>query len=109
MKFFRTSKKELIQMAFIQATGVLLYISGVAFFMWGANTWLGKMTGYVGPVLALLLFSTSALVCALMVLGYPFYLIWLKNKKGDGIRIVALTALWLMFYTLMVVIYLFLR
>ena len=56
------------------------------------SKWFGKVPNYIGPLLFLTLFTTSAMVTALIVLGYPFYLLWVEKKTLDVIKVVSYTA-----------------
>lgn len=49
------------------------------------------MHRYFGPVLFLILFVVSALICALLSLGYPVYLFWEKQQKTQALKLVAHT------------------
>lgn len=102
---FRLGKKKqgysLEFVAFWQALGVTVYCALVAFLMWNGSKLFGRVPNYFGPFLALILFSTSALICALMVGYYPFVL-WQKKQIKEAIRLVFYTAGWLVLVTLLV-------
>lgn len=87
--------KKLCKISFLQAIGLLFYVSLVSIVFWKGNTWFPKMHPYVGPILILTLFAVSALISAIITLGYPFIL-WQKQKKTkEAIRVVIYTALWI--------------
>jgi hypothetical protein len=90
--------------AFLQATGISVYCGLVGLIFWWAETWFGKMTNYLGPVLMLLLLCVSVLICALIGLGYPFLLFWEEKKTKDALRLVGYTAAWLVFYVLLIML-----
>jgi len=90
-------KKTVKKAALLQALALFIYCSIVGLIFWKGNTWFGTVPNYWGPLLFLILFSTSALVCAICVLGYPVYLFWVKDKKEKAIQIVVYTAAWLIF------------
>jgi len=94
-------KTSLGLISFLQALGLALYCSLVALIFWKGNEWFGKMSNYWGPVLMLVLFTTSALISALLVLGYPLYLFWQKKQTQKAIRLVGYTAGWLVGFTLL--------
>lgn len=86
--------------AFFQAVGLVLYCSLVATLLFNGNRLFGKMTNFTGPLLFLTLFSTSALICALIVGSYPFMLFWEKKKTKEAIKLVIYTAVWAVFFVL---------
>jgi hypothetical protein len=89
-------------MAFLQALGLMAYCSLVAVLFWQGNRWFGKVPGYLAPLLFLTLFTTSALVCATITLGYPVILFWQKKQTSQAVKLVLATTLWLVFFTLSV-------
>ena|SRR3989338_7803035 len=106
MALFAKKKKDecsLCFISFVQATGLLIYCGLVALLIWNGNKWFGKVPNYIGPLLFLTLFTTSALVCALIVLGYPFYLLWEKKKTHDAIKLVSYTAFWSVLFVLTII------
>jgi len=54
-----------------------------------------KLNGFLAPVVFLLLFSVSALVCAIISFGYPFLLFWEEKKPRQALCLVGYTAGWL--------------
>lgn len=84
--------------AFLQSLGLFLYCSLIAFFMSRFPVWFGKVPNYFGPLLFLALFSTSALVCGVLTLGYPIYVFWEMKKTKEALKLVGLTALWSVFF-----------
>ena len=80
---------------FVQAFSVTAYclIIGFLLFQAGSNNF-GKTPSFLIPVSFLLLFSASALICALMVFYKP-YILFFKNKKKEAIDLVLSTAMWL--------------
>jgi hypothetical protein len=52
------------------------------------------MNGWFGPILVLLLFSTSALVCGTIVFYKP-YKLFLRGKGTDAANVVISTVFWL--------------
>ena len=88
--------------AFLQALGLTAYCSLVAVLFWQGNQWFGKVPNYLAPLLFLTLFTTSALICAIIALGYPVILFWQKKQMGQAVKLVLGTALWLVFFTLSV-------
>jgi len=100
MCFRFKEKTSLGLISFLQALGLAVYCSLVALLFWRGNELFGKVPNYWGPVLFLIIFTTSALISALLVLGYPFYL-WQKKETKKAIRLVGYTTAWLVGFTLL--------
>lgn len=104
MCFRFKEKTSLGLISFLQALGLALYCSLVAVLFWKGNQLFGNVPNYWGPVLFLIIFTTSALVSALLVLGYPFYLFWQKKQVKTAIRLVGYTAVWLVGFVLLAIL-----
>lgn len=87
-------------LGFIQALGVTLYCSLVGLLMWKGNTIFGNAPNYAGPVAVLLLFSVSALICALIVFYQP-YRLFFEGKKKEAADLVLFTTGWLFLFFLL--------
>lgn len=85
---------------FLQALGVTLYCVAVGTFMWDANHLFGQMNNFFGPILVLILFSTSALICGLIVFYKP-YKLFFAGKKKEAVDMVIGTAAWLFAFLLL--------
>ena len=85
--------------AFLQATGLIVYIGLVSTLM----TSLGHIFGmtdvgnFYGSVLMLLIFITSAVISALLVLGKAGILFWDKKYK-EAFTLLGYTVAWCVFY-----------
>jgi hypothetical protein len=79
---------------FLQAFGLLLYCSLISVLLWNGNKWFGRVPTFTGPLLFLTLFSTSVLVCGLMVGAYPFLLFWEKKKTKEAVKLLVYTTFW---------------
>ncbi len=90
--------------AFLQAAGLIAYCSLVAVLFWQGNRLFGKVPNYLGPMLFLVLFSTSALICAIITLYYPFVLFWQKKQTDKALRLIVYTAGWLIAFTLLILL-----
>ena len=90
--------------SFIQALSLFAYCGIVALLIWQGENLFGKMTSFWGPVLLLVLFAASALICALIVLGYPIYLFWQKKERVLALKIASYTAGWLIFFIILLII-----
>ncbi len=90
--------------AFLQALGVLTYITLIATVFWQGQNWFGRMPNFFGPLLMLTLLSTSAMICGLLVFAYPVKL-YLKTKKYEKpIKIVLMTAVWLAVFSVLIIL-----
>jgi hypothetical protein len=98
----RVSDRSLKYLSFIQAFSLLFYIGMVAALMTNANKLFGKIPTFLGPVLFLTLFSTSALICGLITFYFPFILFWYKKQVEQAITLVFYTARWLILFTLII-------
>ena len=87
---------------FLQALGIMFYCSLVGVLFWQGNNLFGPPFTFLGPTLFLVLFIVSAVVCALLALGYPFILFWEKKQTKEAIRLVAYTTAWLFFFFLLI-------
>lgn len=85
------------QKGFIQATGVALYCAAVGALMFNIGKLFDKTPNFFGPVSFLLLFSVSALTCALLVFYQP-YKLFFDNKKKQAADLVLYTTGFLFLY-----------
>src|SRR3989344_9421153 len=96
------SKWPLAVIGLAQGLGVTAYCSLVGLIFWKGNEWFGKMPEYFGPVLMLTLLSTSALICALITLAYPAFLIWKKNQLVKALKLIGFTAVWMVLFVVLI-------
>jgi hypothetical protein len=92
---------------FFQALGVTVYCLLIGVIFWKGNEIFGKPDPYFGPVAFLLLFITSAMICALMVFYQP-YLLFFDGKKKEALKIVVNTTIWLFIAFILFLIFMFL-
>lgn len=93
---------------FLQALGVSLYCLFVGVIFLTGNEIFGKNDKYIGPVAFLLLFISSALICALIVFYNP-YLLFFNGKKKEALETVVNTALWLFIAFILLLVVMFFR
>ena len=79
---------------FLQALGVVLYIGIIGLFINNAEKMFDDLALPFGPILFLLLFSSSILICAALVLYKP-YKLFIENKKKEALDTVVSTAIFL--------------
>jgi hypothetical protein len=87
------------KLGFLQALGVTVYCSLIGLVLWQGPNIFPKVNAYFGPVMFLILFSTSALVCGLMVFYKPYQLFF-AGKKKEAINAVVSTSVWLFLFFL---------
>lgn len=85
---------EIKTLGFFQALGVALYCSLLGVFFWQGSKILPEPGLPFGPMMFLLLFSTSVLICSLIVFYKP-YKLFFEGKKKEAINAVVFTSLWM--------------
>lgn len=88
-------------LGFLQALEVTAYCAGVGFFMWNDEKIFQNFHYFLGPVMLLLLFSVSALICGLIVFYRP-YKLFFEDRKKEAVELVLYTTLWLFIFFLIV-------
>ncbi len=89
------SKKQ----GFLQALGIAVYCSLIGIFIFNADSIIGKIGDKFGPILFLLLLSTSVLICGTIVFYKP-YRLFVEGKKKEALDTVIFTAIWLLVFLL---------
>jgi amino acid permease len=90
-----------MKQGFFQALGVTIYCSLIGILFWKGNEIFGRVDSYFGPLMFLMLFSVSVLICGLLVFYKP-YLLFFDGKKKQAIEVVASTAVFLFSFVLVV-------
>lgn len=83
-----------LKRSFVQAFGVLAYVTAVAWFMNNAQRFFGEQPGWFAGVLMLLLFVVSAAVTGSLVFGRSL-LMYLDGAKLPAVRLALSTVGWL--------------
>lgn len=99
--FSKNKKLSLVRISFLQALGLALYCALVGVFFWKGECLFGPAQNFLAPAVVLIIFVTSALVCALIVLGYPIILFWEKKQTTEALKLVAYTTVWLALFFLL--------
>lgn len=94
-------------LAFLQATGLLIYIGLVCLIFLYGNQIFGKINNYYGPILFLLIFVLSAVISSTLVLGRAGFLFWEKRYK-EAFPLFFWTVAWIFFYLVCVFLLIFL-
>lgn len=100
--FFKKEKFSLGFIAFLQALGLVVYCSLVGLLIWQGENIFGPPYTFLGPAMFLVLFVASALISALLILGYPFILFWEKKELVKALKLVVFTIGWLLFFVLLI-------
>ncbi len=101
-------KTDYLLKSFINAAGVLIYVSLVAWLGFNNQRIFGKPASFLMPLFILLLFVISASVTGLLVLGKPIHL-YLSGLKKEAFTLLFFTLFWLIVFTAIVVLVLFLQ
>ncbi|TRZ81667.1 hypothetical protein D4R86_02335 [bacterium] len=101
-------KSDYFLKSLVNAAGVFVYVSVVAWILFDGQVIFGKASGFLIPLLLLLLFIVSASVTGLLVLGKPIHL-YLSGFKREAFRLLFATLEWLVIFLIAVVIVLLLR
>ena len=93
----------------INAAGVFMYVSAVAWLSFNSQTIFGsKPDNFLAPLLVLLLFIISASITGLLVLGKPIHL-YVKGLKKEATTLLFATLAWLVLFLIAVVTVLLVR
>ncbi len=87
-------KLSLPTIALFESAGLTLYISFVAKFLENGGRWFQGLDPAWGITFFLLTFVSSAVISALLVLGYPIFLFF-EGKRKIAIELVLWSAVWL--------------
>jgi hypothetical protein len=102
-RFFKKKPKfSLPFIAFLEASGLAFYCGLIGLLMWQGEKIFGPIYTFLGPTMFLILFVASALISALLILGYPFLLFWEEKKTKEALRLVGYSIAWLAFYIFLI-------
>lgn len=105
----KVNNRALRYMGFIQAFSLVFYCGLIALLLNNGNKLFGRVPGYLGPLLFLTLFATSALVCGLITLYFPFILFYYKKQTLEAVNLVFYTARWLVLFVLITIVLLIIK
>lgn len=80
------------KLGFLQALGVSFYIFLIGLFINNVEKFIGNIGLPFGPILMLLLLSTSVLICAVLVLYKP-YKLFIEGKKKEALSVIIATTI----------------
>ncbi len=98
----KVSDRSLKYMSFIQAISLMTYIGLITTLLSNGNKLFNKLPNYMGPLLFLTLFSTSALICGLITFYFPFVLFVHKKQPSQAIKMIMYLVRWLILSTLLI-------
>ena len=101
-------KSEYFLKSLVNAAGVLVYVSAIAWMLFNGEMIFGKASNFLMPLLLLLLFIVSASITGLLVLGKPIHL-YLSGLKKEAFILLFATLGWLVVFLIAVVVVLLLR
>ena len=81
-----------------------VYCGLVGLLMWRGTHIFGQINTAWGPILFVTLFAASALICALLTLGYPIILFLDKKNTKEAVHLVGFTAGWLVLFVLGIIV-----
>ena len=91
--FGKKPKISIEKLGLLQALGVVAYCTLIGLFIWSGGGLFGLMAP-LAPILMLILFSFSVLVCGLLVFYHPYQLFF-DGKKKEAADLVLYTTGWL--------------
>jgi hypothetical protein len=100
-------KSEYLLKSLINALGVLVYVSIVAWLLFNGEHIFDDKPSFLIPVFMLLLFIISASITSLLVLGKPIHL-YLSGLKKEAFTLLFTTLAWLVLFIAIVITVLFL-
>jgi hypothetical protein len=95
---------------FLQTAGFLSYLALFAALIINGNNIFGPVNKTIlGPMLTFSLFTFSAIICASVMLAYPFYIFWEKKDFKKAALIVANSVFWLLLFIIGAIVCLILK
>jgi hypothetical protein len=101
-------KSEYILKSFINALGVFIYVSIVAWLLFNGEHVFDNKPSFLIPLFMLLLFIISASITSLLVLGKPIHL-YLSGFKKEAFTLLFATLIWLAIFVGIVITALLLK
>ena len=95
-----------VTIGLLEAGVTVLYITLIGVTLGNGNQIFGPVPTVFGPIIFLTLFIFSAIFCAGVMLGYPFYIFWEKKNLSLAAKIVVSSALWLLLFIILAVSFL---
>ncbi len=101
-------KSKILNRSFIDALGVVIYITAIALFLSNGEKVFGHTSSFLLPLFMMLLLIVSASVTGFLVLGKPVQL-YLDNQKKDALNLLWSTLAWLVGLAVIIIVYFALR
>ncbi len=96
-------KSKYLLRSFVNAAGVLIYTSAIAWLFFNGGTVFSKAPSFLIPLFMLLLLIVSASITGLLVLGKPVHL-YLSGFKKEAFTLLFATLAWLVLFLFAIVI-----
>ncbi len=88
------TNSKLLGQGLLHTLGVEIYVLIVAFIMNNAQDWFGKLDGFFGAAMALMLLTVSVAIVGSLIFIKPALMIY-GNQKQEGIKLLLYTLFWL--------------
>ncbi|MDD4762213.1 MAG: hypothetical protein PHZ25_04305, partial [Candidatus Pacebacteria bacterium] len=98
-------KSEYILKSFLNAFGVLVYVSLIAWLLFNGESFFGNEKSFLIPIFMLLLLVVSASITGLLVLGKPIHL-YLSGLKKEAFCFLFATLAWLVLFVIILITFL---
>ncbi len=85
---------KLIGHGLLHALGVEVYVLLLAFIMSNGQEWFGKLDGFLGPAMILMLLTVSTAIVGSLIFIRPALMVY-GNQKQAGVKLLLYTLLWL--------------
>ena len=95
-------KSDYFLKSLVNAAGVVLYTSAVAWLVFNGQKIFGRPANFLMPLFMLLLLIISASITGLLVLGKPIHL-YLTGFKKEAFTLLFATLAWLVFFAVLTV------
>ena len=93
---------KIIKASFINSLLTLIYITIIATIIRNGNAIFGEMDNWLSPIAFLLMFTLSALVVGVLILGKPI-MFYLDGKKQEAVSLLVYTIAWVGAFTLLAI------
>ncbi|OGG01230.1 MAG: hypothetical protein A3F83_16875 [Candidatus Glassbacteria bacterium RIFCSPLOWO2_12_FULL_58_11] len=95
-------KSDYFLKSLVNAAGVMLYTSAVAWLMFHGQQVFGRPANFLMPLFILLLLIISASITGLLVFGKPI-LLYLDGLKKEAFTLLFATLAWLIFFAILII------
>lgn len=100
--------KNYIAKGLAHAVAVVVYVTGIAWFLFNNKKLFGDTPTFLTPLFALLLLVISATITGILVLGKPVHL-YFNGMKQEAVRLLLITLAWLVVCVFILAVWLLIR